>query len=211
MSSQRPFWRRVMRKLRTQFIAGLLAFVPPVATLLILIWVFIRIDNILQPIIKTIAGHPIPGVGFGITILLIYLTGVIASNVFGRKLIHYGESVLPVMPLVRPLYHSIKQILESFSEPGQTGYMQVVFVEFPRKGMKALGFITNETTDEAGEKLVHIFVPTSPNPTSGFLEIVREEEITRTKISVENALQMIVSAGRVIPGQVRAKLHADKE
>lgn len=207
---QKEFWRWLGRKVRTHFFVGILTVVPPVATILILVWVFVRIDNILQPVIKFFWGEPVPGVGFGITVVLIYLIGIIASNVLGKRLIKYGESVLPLMPVVRQLYQGIKQILESFSAPSRAGYMQVVLVEFPRKGMRALGFVTNESSDKSGKKLLHIFVPTSPNPTSGFLEIVREDEIVRTNISVESALRMIVSAGRVSPKGLMAELSTDE-
>jgi uncharacterized membrane protein len=185
------------KKLRAQFIAGLLVVVPLGASILILIWIFNGIDNILQPIIRAILGHNIPGVGFGITVILIYLAGVVASNIVGKKLISYWESLLARVPVFRQLYTGIKQILDSFSAPRTTGFMQVVLVEFPRKGLRAVGFITNELSTPSGEKLYNVFIPTAPNPTSGFLEIVREEDMVRTKIPVNEALKMVVSAGRV--------------
>jgi len=194
------------RKLRGHILAGILVVVPIGVTVLILIWIFSGIDNVLQPVIKTVWGDTIPGVGFGITIVLIYLIGVIASNVLGKKLVGYGESLLAKVPGFRQIYTGIRQILLSFSAPRQAGFMQVVLVEFPRKGMRAIGFVTNESTDKAGETLLHIFVPTSPNPTSGFLQIVREDEIVRTKISVDDALKMLVSAGRVLPKEAREGL-----
>lgn len=196
---QRSSWRWLGRKLRTQFLAGILTVVPIGATILILVWIFNTIDSILhlQPLIEGILGRPVPGVGFGITILLIYLVGVIVSNVLGRRLLHYGESLVTRIPMVRQLYTGIKQILESFSTPSKTGFMQVVLVEFPRKGMRTLGFVTNESTDKSGKKLLNIFIPTAPNPTSGFLQIARESEVIRTDISVDDALKMVISAGRV--------------
>lgn len=206
--SQRPFWGWLGRQLRAQFLAGIIAFVPLGATVLILYWTFTSIDNILQPVIKGIVGHPITGAGFGITIVLIYLVGVIASNVVGKRLIRYGETTLPGIPVFRQLYSGIKQILEGFTSPEKTGFMQVVLVEFPRKGMRVIGFVTNELCDEPGKKLLTVFVPTSPNPTSGFLQIVVEDEIVRTDISVEDALRMVISAGRVSPKGVSDTLSA---
>ncbi len=201
---QRASWRWLGRKLRTQFLAGILVVVPIGATILILVWIFNTIDSILhlQPVIEGILGRPVPGVGFCITILLIYLVGVIVSNVVGRGLLRYGESLVTRIPMVRQLYTGIKQILESFSTPSKTGFMQVVLVEFPRKGMRTIGFVTNESTDKSGKKLLNIFIPTAPNPTSGFLQIAREDEITRIDISVDDALKMVVSAGRVSPKEV---------
>ncbi|MBT9160442.1 MAG: hypothetical protein DDT26_01721 [Dehalococcoidia bacterium] len=198
-------WGWLGRKLRAQFLTGILVVVPIGATILILAWIFDAIDGILRPVVIYIFERPVPGVGFAVTILLIYLAGVIASNVGGRALIHYGETLLAKLPVVRQLYTSIKQILEGFSTPGKTGLMQVVLVEFPRKGMRTIGFITNESSDESGNKVINIFIPTSPNPTSGFLQIVREEEIIRTTIPVNEALKMVISAGKVSPREISEK------
>jgi uncharacterized membrane protein len=96
--------------------------------------------------------------------------------------------------------------VESFSAPDKTGFMQVVLVEFPRKGIRAIGFITNEITDETGEKLLSVLIPTAPNPTTGFLQIVREEDIIRTKLSVDEAVKMVVSAGRMTPGEIQTRI-----
>lgn len=204
--SLRAYWNWLGKKLRAQFVAGVLTIVPVAATILILVWVFVYIDNILQPIIRSIWGHQIHGVGFGVVIVLIYLAGVVASNVVGKRLIRLGESALPWIPVARQLYSGIKQTLESFCMPRRAGFMQVVLTEFPRKDMRVIGFITNELGDEPDKKLLTVFIPTSPNPTSGFLQIVREEEITRTDISVEDALKMVVSAGRVSPKEISDKL-----
>jgi len=189
----------VGRKLRRQFITGILISIPLGASIIILIWVFNTVDNLLQPLITYIWGHNIPGVGFGVTVVLIYLVGVIASNILGKRLIRYGESLIGRVPIFRQLYSTIKHIVDSFSAPEKTGFLQVVLVEFPRKGMRAIGFVTNESTDKSGQKLVNVLIPNSPNPMSGFMEIVKEEEVVRTKISVDQALQMIVSAGRMTP------------
>ncbi len=206
--SQRAFWGWLGRKLRTQFLTGVLVVVPIGATILILVWIFTQIDGILhlQAVIERIFGRPVPGVGFGITIVLIYLIGVIASNVVGKRLISYGESLVGKVPLVRPLYSGIKQILEGFSAPSKTGLMQAVLVEFPRKGIWTIGFITNESVTQSGETQLNIFVPTSPNPMSGFLQIVSEDEVIRTDIPVDEALKMIISAGKVSSQEVSDRL-----
>jgi len=193
-------------KLKTQFLTGILVAVPIGATILILAWIFTAIDNILQPATRFILGYTIPGIGFGITILLIYLAGVIASNIVGKSLINYFESLLGKVPLIRPLYGGIKQILESFSTTGKTGFMQVVLIEFPRKGIWTIGFVTKESPAQSGEILLNIFIPTSPNPTSGFLQIVGEDEVIRVDMSVDEALKMVISAGKVSPQEINNKL-----
>jgi len=206
--SKRISASRVGRKLRAQFITGILIVVPIVIAVLILVWLFNYIDSIAQPVAKSLLGRTIPGLGLAIMILLIYLAGVVATNVIGRRLIRYGESLLARVPLFRYLYTGIKQILESFAAPAGGGFLQVVLVEFPKKGMRAIGFVTSESPVESGEKLLNVFIPTSPNPTSGYLEIVRESDVVRTNISIDDALKMVLSGGKVSLQEVTDKLGA---
>lgn len=198
--------KQVGKKFRAQFITGIVIVVPIGAAILILRWLFFAIDNILQPVAQSLLGYTIPGLGLGITLVLIYLAGVIATNVIGRRLIGYGESLLARVPLFRYLYTGIKQILQSFATPREGGFLQVVLVEFPKKGMRAIGFVTNESRVESGEKLLSVFIPTSPNPTSGFLEIVRENDIIKTNISIDDALKMVLSVGKVSLQEVTDRL-----
>jgi uncharacterized membrane protein len=201
--------KQVGRKLRAQFITGILIVVPIVAAILILRWLFLTLDNLLQPVAGSLLGYSIPGLGLGITVVLIYLTGVVAMNVIGRRLIGYGESLLARVPLFRYLYTGIKQILQSFATPREGGFLQVVLVEFPKKGLRAIGFVTSESCVQSGEKLFSVFIPTSPNPTSGYLEIVREKDIIKTNISIDDALKMVLSAGKVSLQEVTDRLGAE--
>ena len=145
------------RKIWAMFIMGILVVVPIGATVWILIWIFNGIDGFLQPIIRGIFDRNIAGVGFGITLVLILLVGFIASNIVGKRLINYGEKLLSRVPVFGQLYGGIRQILLSFSKPSTTGFMEVVLIEFPREGMRAIGFITNEVSDDAGNKAVEEF------------------------------------------------------
>ncbi len=188
---------RFLLRVRSQFVAGIIVVVPLLATILILKWLFDWVDDLLQPFIRGLAGRPLYGAGFAATLLFIYFAGVITTHFGGQRLLRFIESLISRVPIVRPMYNGIKQVLEAFAAPRETGFMQVVLLEFPRKGIRSLGFITNEDYDASGQKLFNVFVPTSPNPTSGFLQIVREEDILRTDISVDDALKMIVSAGRI--------------
>jgi uncharacterized membrane protein len=207
--SKRKFPSRVGKKLRIQFGAGILVIVPIIITILILVWLFGYIDNIAQPVAKSLLGRTIPGLGFALTVVLIYLTGVVATSVIGKRLIGYIESLLARLPLFRYLYTSIKQIMVSFTTSDETKFLQVVLVEFPKKGMRVLGFVTSESPVESGEKLLTVFIPTSPNPTSGYLEIVRENDIIRTNISIDDALKMVLSAGKVSLKEVTDRLGAE--
>jgi uncharacterized membrane protein len=201
--------KQIGRRLRIQFGAGILVVVPIIIAILILVWLFNYIDNIAQPIAESLLGRTIPGLGFGILVLLIYLTGVVATSLIGNRLIRYGESLLARVPLFRYLYTGIRQILQSFTSPREGGFLQVVLVEFPKKGMRAIGFVTSESRVESGEKLFSVFIPTSPNPTSGYLEIVRESDIIKTDISVDDALKMVLSAGKVSLQEVTDRLGAE--
>ena len=201
--------KQIGRRLRIQFGAGILVVVPIIIAILILVWLFNYIDNIAQPIAESLLGRTIPGLGLGILILLIYLTGLIATSLIGKRLIRYGESLLARVPLFRYLYTGIRQILQSFASPREGGFLQVVLVEFPKKGMRAIGFVTSESRVESGEKLLSVFIPTSPNPTSGYLEIVRENDIIKTNISIDDALKMVLSAGKVSLQEVTDRLGAE--
>jgi len=199
---------QVGRKLRAQFGAGILVVVPIIIAILILVWLFNYIDNIAQPVAESLLGRTIPGLGFGIMVLLIYLTGLVATSLIGKRLIRYGESLLARVPMFRYVYTGIKQIMEAFATPREGGFLQVVLVEFPKQGMRAIGFVTNESRIECGEKLLNVFIPTSPNPTSGYLEIVRESDVIRTNISVDDALKMVLSGGKVSIQEVTDRLGA---
>jgi uncharacterized membrane protein len=107
--------------------------------------------------------------------------------------------LLEKVPITRTIYVAIKQIAQSFSDPKKTRFMQVVLIEFPVKGMKTIAFITNEEKDKSGRKFFNVFIPTALNPTGGFVEIVREEDIIRTNLSVEEGLKMAISAGSMSP------------
>ena len=201
--------KQIGRRLRIQFGAGILVVVPIIIAILILVWLFNYIDNIAQPVAESLLGRTIPGLGLGILVLLIYLTGVVATSLIGNRLIRYGESLLARVPLFRYLYTGIRQILQSFTSPREGGFLQVVLVEFPKKGMRAIGFVTSESRVESGVKLFSVFIPTSPNPTSGYLEIVRESDIIKTDISVDDALKMVLSAGKVSLQEVTDRLGAE--
>jgi uncharacterized membrane protein len=196
-----PFRYWLLKALRKHFLAGILVVVPLGIATWILVWLFISIDNILQPIITGVFDRPITGLGFGVAIILIYVMGIIAENIIGKRLIHFGESLLTKVPLFRQLYTGAKQVVEGLSGAGVTkaAFREVVFVEFPREGMQTIAFITSEITEKSGKKLFTIYVPTAPLPTSGYLEIVTEDKLIRTDIPVDEAMKMVISSGMILP------------
>jgi uncharacterized membrane protein len=176
--------------------------VPVAATILILVWVFRTIDDILQPVIKGIVGHTITGLGFGITIALVLIVGIIAGNYVGRRAIQFGDSVLKRVPLFRQIYSGAKQVVDGLSGTGsinKAAFREVVLVEFPTKGMTHVAFITNEFTAQDGRKLFAVYMPSTPVPWSGFSGIVTEDMITRTTITIDEALKMVISGVLIAP------------
>jgi uncharacterized membrane protein len=186
-------------RVRRYFLTGVLVLVPLAATLLIFKWLFDAIDGILEPAVEAIFGRPIAGIGFVAIIVLIFLAGLFASNVIGKKVIQRGESLLEDVPMIREIYVTLKQILQSVILPHKGGFREVVLVEFPRPGMKTIGFVTNRIKDMEGKKLVNVYIPTTPNPTSGYLEIIPEEDVVKIDMSIDDALKMVLSGGMVSP------------
>jgi len=197
---------KFLRKLRAVVLAGLAVIVPIGATIWILVWLFEIIDKLLRPLTVYVFGHTVVGVGFGAIVVLILIVGLIATNVIGKRLVRWGEDLLSRVPITRVIYVGLKQVLQSFADPQKTGFMQVVMVQYPRKDIYAIGFVTNEHEGSRGKKIINVFIPTAPNPTTGFLQIMDESEVIRTKLTIEEGLKMVVSAGRVSPPDVGEKM-----
>lgn len=194
----------LIKNLRKNFLAGLLVAVPIGIVILILTWFFTTIDSLLQPVIKAVFGQEFIGLGFIISLVLIYVGGVLANNIVGRRLINFGESILARVPVLRQLYSGSKLVIAGLSGTGldKAAFREVVLVEFPRQGMKTIAFITNEIKNKSGKKLLTIYIPTAPVPTSGYFEIVSEDMVIRTDIPVDEAMQMVISSGMISPAEL---------
>jgi uncharacterized membrane protein len=194
----------LLRIFRKNFLAGILIIVPLAIAVWLLWWLFSSVDNLLQPLIELIFKQEIPGLGFAISLVLIYITGVIASNYLGKKIIRFAESILTKVPVFRQIYIGAKQVVEGLSGTGmnKAAFREVVFVEFPRDGMTTLAFVTNEIIDKSGKKLYAIYIPTAPVPTSGYFEMVTEDKIVRTDISIDEAMKIVISSGMILPDKV---------
>ncbi|MFH1639274.1 MAG: DUF502 domain-containing protein [Chloroflexota bacterium] len=190
---------RILSAIRKQFIIGFIVTIPLGVTLLVLLWIFETVDNFLQPFIELMLGRTIQGIGFVITVLFIYVAGIISSNVVGSQLIRFGEALVYRVPLARTIYRAVKQVVENFSGPSRANFLRVVLVEFPRKGVVTLAFITSETRDKSGSRLLSLLVPTAPNPLSGYVVVVPEKEVIETNIRVDEAMRMMISGGAILP------------
>jgi uncharacterized membrane protein len=207
-------WRRVFARIREvlgrYFVAGVLAFAPIGVTVWAIGWIIQRLDNLLLPrllelVIPGLEDPPrLPLVGALFTLLVILLFGVVARHFFGWELVRLWERLLSRVPIARSIYGAVKQLLEAiFSSTSPQRFRRVVMIEYPRKGLYALAFTTGEARgivqDVTPATMVNCFVPTTPNPTSGFYLLVPEEELTPLAISVEDAFKLVMSAGLVSP------------
>jgi uncharacterized membrane protein len=194
--------------LRRYIMAGLLVWVPLGVTILVVKMLVDLMDRSLvllparyQP--EQLLGIHIPGLGVIVAVGVVLLTGIVVANLFGRKLVAGWESLLARIPLVSSVYSAVKQIAETmFSANGQS-FRKVLLVEYPRKGLWTLAFQTGTEVGEAqrktGREVINIYVPTTPNPTSGFFLMVPREEVVELEMSVDEGLRMIISMGSVVP------------
>lgn len=194
--------------LRRWLIAGILIWMPLGATLLVLRFVIGLLDTSLLLIPPSIRPD-IPGLGVLLSIVLVLGTGAIAANYVGGRLLVWTEAMLGRIPLVRTIYGGIKKLAETVLSDQSVSFRQAVLIEYPRKGIWSIGFITGSPIGEVQEKtgvtVLTCFVPTTPNPTSGFILLVPENEVTLLDMSVEEAMRLVISLGVVTPDEARRK------
>ena len=198
-----------MTKIRSWFLTGILVMTPLILTIYVA-WAFITfVDNLVVPLVpfdyrpSNYLPFSIPGLGLIIVFIFTTFVGLLATGLFGRTLIRIWENILNRMPVVRSVYSAIKQILETVMATQSDAFRQAVLVQYPRKDIWAIGFVTGSTKGEVGKrvdkKMVNVFMPTTPNPTSGFLLFFPEEDLIFLNMSVEDALKLVVSGGMVVP------------
>lgn len=190
-------------RFRTRFASGLVALVPVVVTILVLRFVFNFTASILLPVIDPAVEHW-PWVwraGLSITTLFlgVYLLGEVTTHVVGRRVLEIGERVVLRLPFVKVIYSASKQVAAAFRGSGAKAFQSVVLVEFPRPGMKAVAFRTASFTRADGSRWNSIFIPTTPNPTTGFLQVVPEADVETTSLTVEEGVKMVMSLGALAP------------
>jgi len=188
------------------FITGLLVIIPVWATFYVLKAILGWIDRMLGPRLAQYIGLEIPGLGIVTLFLLILIVGMLSANYIGRRFVKYSDALLQKVPLVRGVYTTVKKIMETFSL--KQNFHGVALVEYPRKGCYSVGFVTGDVRGESvglTGKFMTVFVPTTPNPTAGFLLILPENEVTQLDMSVEDGMQFIISIGLVPMNEVKAR------
>ena len=208
------FLSKLFSSIRRIVMAGLLIWVPLGITIFAIKLLVNLLDQSLlllpyrfRP--EQLLGFNLPGVGIVISTLIIILTGFIVTNIVGRRMVHMGEDMLDRIPLVRSIYSAVKQVTHTLLSQDKNSFRQVLLIEYPRKGAWTMAFQTGETmstfNDITGNELLTVFVPTTPNPTSGVIIMLPKDEVKKLDIDVESALKFIMSLGVVMPGEKSTK------
>jgi uncharacterized membrane protein len=207
------FGARILHRLRNYLIAGILV-TAPIGLTVWFSWLFVTwIDDRVMPLVP-FQYHPeaylpftIPGLGLFIVLLGLVLIGAFTANLLGRSFLRISERVLERMPIIRGIHATFKQVFETVLSHQSDAFRQVVLVEYPRRGIWAIGFLTGETLGEVQnltkEKVLNIFLPTTPNPTSGFLLFLPEDDVVVLDMTVEDGIKMVMSGGIVTPEDLR--------
>ncbi len=203
--------KRLRTSLKNYFLTGLLVILPIFITVYVILFLIRIMDAILKYIPakylpETYLHIQIPGLGLILVVILVFVVGLLARNIVGRRIVRFGENLVDRIPLVRVLYAGVKQLLEPLFLQKTDAFKRVALLEYPRRGAYVLGFITGESKGEVQSKtsknMVNIFVPTTPNPTSGFYILIPDDELILLNMSVEDAFKLIISGGIVSPPEV---------
>jgi uncharacterized membrane protein len=204
---------------QANFLAGLAIVLPAVISIAVLIWLFGTVANITDTLLiflpRKLTHHNggdgamywyWSAVALAMAVFLIGVVGLLARNYFGKRVIEWADSTLLRIPLLNKIYGATKQVNDAFSSGNKTAFRTVVLIEYPRPGVYSVGFITSEPNDEmqakTKEKVVCVFVPTTPNPTGGFLLLVPEEQVTKLDMSVADGIKYVISLGAIMPEYV---------
>ena len=194
--------------IRRYLLAGLVVWLPILATLGILDFIIELLDKTISllPVAyrpEQLFGFYLPGFGVLLSLLLLLFTGIVATNLLGQRLMRWSESVLERIPLVRSIYNASKQVIQAIFSTNSQAFRKVLLVEYPRKGLWSIAFQTGVSnglvTEHTGVEMVSIFIPTTPNPTSGFLMMVPKSDVVELKMSIDEALKYIISLGMMQP------------
>lgn len=204
------------QKISGYFFRGLITLLPLLVTIWLLFFMFTFLDGILGNIISLILGRPVPGLGFIITIVLIFLTGYFATYIIGARIFKFGEELLYRVPIVKSIYAAAKQVNEVlFMQKSADEYRRACIVEYPRKGVWSIGFVTSDAAAEieakAKEKMINVFIANTPTPATGFLIMVPAREVILLDMKIEDAFKYVISGGVLKPNLIPQEVPIKKE
>jgi uncharacterized membrane protein len=201
--ARHPHASGLLRHTRNIFLIGILTAIPLVVTYYVFRWLFDTLDGVFQPIFIHFLGHSLPGAGLVAVIILIYLLGLIATNVIGRRLVRWLDNMMCRAPVIQYVYSAARQVVDALRRFQEVPFKKVVIVEFPRAGMHSLGFVTGKAVNFQGQEKVPVFIPHTPNPMTGFLVLLSAEDIIDTDMTIEDAMKMVLSGGLLTPDAIR--------
>jgi uncharacterized membrane protein len=190
----------ITQSFRSKLFAGLATLLPLYLTYVVIKFLFESLEKMSGPILKQF-GLDIPGLGIILTIVLIYVLGLIVTNFLGKKIFNIGESIVKRVPIVNMIYTTLKQITDTFTKGTSDAFEGVVYIQYPRKGLWTMAFISGESKNKDDIPFYHLFVPTTPNPTSGFFLMIPQADAIPTGMNVEEGLKTIISGGLLAPNQ----------
>ena len=188
----------IVQNFRSKLFAGLATLLPLYLTFVVVKFLFISLEETSGPLLKKL-GLDIPGLGIILTVILIYVLGLLVTNFLGKKIFILGEKVVKKVPVVNIIYSTLKQITDTFTKGSKDTFKGAIYIEYPRRGLWTMAFISGESISEQGILYYHVFVPTTPNPTSGFFLLVPQSDSIKTGMSVEDGLKTIISGGLLAP------------
>jgi uncharacterized membrane protein len=194
--------RSVGRWIRTRLLVGFMVALPLVVTIFFARFIFGLMDKWFRPISERIVGEPLVGVGMVVSLLLLFLLGVVSTNVIGGRLISYFEKRISGLPLLSPIYQGARQITEAIQIHETAEFQRVVLIPFPNQNVRSLGFVTRDfkqATAFGDEPTALVFVPTTPNPTSGYLVVAKLKDLSALDVSVEEGVKLVLSGGLLTP------------
>ena len=190
----------ITQNFRSKLFAGLATLLPLYFTFIVVKFLFISLEETSGPLLKKL-GFNIPGLGIILTIILIYILGLLVTNFLGKKIFNLGEKVVKKVPVVNIIYSTLKQITDTFTKGSKDTFKGAIYIQYPRRGLWTMAFISGESISKQGIAYYHVFVPTTPNPTSGFFLLVPQSDSVKTGMSVEEGLKTIISGGLLAPQQ----------
>jgi uncharacterized membrane protein len=216
-SRRSPGWRRLLGAIQSDFLAGILVVVPLAITVAAGIWIAAWVDGLLDLLPDFLnpeiaLGLALPGLGIFLTLVVVILAGAATRYVGGRQVVAWYETVLLRVPILRVVYQGFRQLLDTVFSGQSKSFRQVVLIEYPRRNVWAIAFLTGEAQfmgpatghGPPSDGMVSLFLPTTPNPTSGFFLMMPAADIFLVDLTVEEAFKMIISAGIVVPGALRS-------
>ncbi|MDH7598425.1 MAG: DUF502 domain-containing protein [Sedimentisphaerales bacterium] len=212
----RSQWQMTKKDLKTRMISGLLVLVPFLVALAVVRWLLLFVTGFVRPIASWLVGLVLHGLGhqavpriyvsvltallsISVLAVLVYVIGAIAQFMVGRRLIHIGETMMMKIPIIGTVYSATKQVLGAVTLSEHEALKSVVIVEFPRPGFRSLAFLTGKIQDQQGNTYCKVFIPTAPNPTTGFFQMVPVSQVRQTDMTIEDAFKMILSGGLLGP------------